>query len=104
MDMAETIRVMIADDESELRVALSDLLSHEDELELVGAAADADEAIAVALDRHPDVVVLDVKMPAGGGPRAAPEILRASPSTRVLALSAHEDRTTILEMFRAGAV
>jgi EAL domain-containing protein (putative c-di-GMP-specific phosphodiesterase class I)/CheY-like chemotaxis protein len=102
--MTDTIRVMIADDESQLRVALSDLLSHEDELELVGAAADAEEAIALALDRRPDVAVLDVKMPAGGGPRAAREILRASPATRVIALSAHEDRSTILEMFRAGAV
>ena len=102
--MTETIRVMIADDESELRVALSDLLAHEDELELVGSAADADEAIALALARRPDVAVLDVKMPAGGGPRAAREILRSSPATRVIALSAHEDRSTILEMFRAGAV
>ena len=104
MEMTDTIRVMIADDESELRVALSDLLSHEEELELVGAAADADEAITLALDRRPDVAVLDVKMPAGGGPRAAREILRGSPATRVIALSAHEDRSTILEMFRAGAV
>lgn len=104
MEMTDTIRVMIADDESELRVALSDLLSHEDELELVGSAADAEEAIALALDRRPDVAVLDVKMPGGGGPRAAREILAARPATRVIALSAHEDRSTILEMFRAGAV
>ncbi|HSL12462.1 MAG TPA: EAL domain-containing protein [Actinomycetota bacterium] len=102
--MTDTIRVMIADDESELRIALSDLLAHEDELELVGAAADAEEAISLALDRRPDVAILDVKMPAGGGARAAREILRASPATRVIALSAHEDRSTILEMFRAGAV
>ncbi len=102
--MTDTIRVMIADDEAELRAALGDLLSHEDSLELVGAAADADEAISLASDRRPDVAVLDVKMPAGGGPRAAREILRASPATRVIALSAHEDRATILEMFRAGAV
>jgi EAL domain-containing protein (putative c-di-GMP-specific phosphodiesterase class I) len=100
----ETIRVVIADDEVELRVALSDLLSHEDEVELVGAAADADEAIAIAVDHRPDVALLDVKMPAGGGPRAAREILDRCPGTRVIALSAHEDRPTILEMLRAGAV
>jgi EAL domain-containing protein (putative c-di-GMP-specific phosphodiesterase class I) len=47
---------------------------------------------------------VDVKMPGGGGPRAAREITRTSPQTRVLALSAYEDRTTVLEMLRAGAV
>jgi EAL domain-containing protein (putative c-di-GMP-specific phosphodiesterase class I) len=100
----DTIRVVIADDENELRVALSDLLSHEDDVELVGTAADADEAIAVSIDHRPDVALLDVKMPAGGGPRAAREILSRCPGTRVIALSAHEDRRTILEMLRAGAV
>jgi EAL domain-containing protein (putative c-di-GMP-specific phosphodiesterase class I) len=102
--MMETIRVMIADDESELRLALAELLAHEDEVELIGAAADAEEAIVLASERRPDIALLDVTMPHGGGPRAAREILRVSPTTRVIALSAHEDRPTILEMFRAGAV
>jgi EAL domain-containing protein (putative c-di-GMP-specific phosphodiesterase class I) len=102
--MADTIRVMIADDEAELRTALAELLAHEEELELIGTAADAEEAIALAVDHRPDVAVVDVVMPAGGGPRATREILRSSPGTRVIALSAHEDRRTVLEMFRAGAV
>jgi EAL domain-containing protein (putative c-di-GMP-specific phosphodiesterase class I)/CheY-like chemotaxis protein len=98
------IRVLIADDEPELRLALSELLGHEDGLELVGAAADADEAIDLATTHRPHVALVDVKMPAGGGPRAARGILRASPGTRVIALSAFEDRQTVLEMIRAGAV
>jgi EAL domain-containing protein (putative c-di-GMP-specific phosphodiesterase class I) len=48
--------------------------------------------------------LVDVSMPAGGGPRAAREIVRTSPRTRVIALSAFEDRATVLEMLRAGAV
>jgi EAL domain-containing protein (putative c-di-GMP-specific phosphodiesterase class I) len=99
-----SIRVLIADDEPELRVALSELLGHEDGLELIGAAADADEAIDMATLHRPHVALVDVKMPAGGGPRAARGILRASPETRVIALSAFEDRQTVLEMIRSGAV
>ncbi len=99
-----TIAVLIADDEPELRSALADLISSEGHLRLVGVASDADEAIELAISTSPDVALVDVRMPAGGGPRATREILRASSGTRVLALSAYEDRATVLEMLRAGAV
>jgi signal transduction histidine kinase len=69
----------------------------------VGAAEDADQAIEIARAHHPDVALLDVKMPGGGGPRASRQIRELSPHTRVVALSAYEDRTTVLEMLRAGA-
>jgi EAL domain-containing protein (putative c-di-GMP-specific phosphodiesterase class I)/CheY-like chemotaxis protein len=101
---ADPIRVLIADDEPALRGALAELLAHEDHVVLVGSAGDADEAIQLADDGQPDVALVDVKMPAGGGPRAAREIVRVSPATRVIALSAFEDRLTVLEMLRAGAV
>ncbi len=98
------VRVLIADDEPALRGALAELLHHEDRFELVGIAGDADEAISMAESARPDVALVDVKMPAGGGPRAAREIGRISPDTRVIALSAFEDRPTVLEMLRSGAV
>jgi EAL domain-containing protein (putative c-di-GMP-specific phosphodiesterase class I)/AmiR/NasT family two-component response regulator len=98
------IRILIADDEPALRDAIADLLAHEDGLVLVGEAGDADQAIELAGTRQPDVALVDVSMPAGGGPRAAREIIRVSPDTRVIALSAFEDRPTVLEMLRAGAV
>ncbi|HYZ11344.1 MAG TPA: response regulator, partial [Actinomycetota bacterium] len=97
------ITVLIAEDEPAVRAALADLIEIEDELELVGAAADAQEAIDLAKEHLPDVALVDVKMPAGGGTRAAREIKGLSPTTRVVALSAYEDRTTVLEMLRAGA-
>jgi EAL domain-containing protein (putative c-di-GMP-specific phosphodiesterase class I)/CheY-like chemotaxis protein len=100
----DPIRVLIADDEPALRGALADLLEHEDDVVLIGSAGDADEAIALAGDERPDVALVDVSMPAGGGARAAREIARCSPDTRVIALSAFEDRPTVLEMLRAGAV
>jgi len=96
--------VLVADDEPALRGALAELFAHEEHVLLVGAAADADEAIELAARERPDVALVDVKMPAGGGPRAAREIARLSPATRVIALSAFEDRPTVLEMLRAGAV
>jgi signal transduction histidine kinase len=97
------ITVLIAEDEPAVRAALSDLIEIEEGLELVGAAADAQEAIDLATEHRPDVALLDVKMPAGGGTRAAREIRALSPATRVVALSAYEDRTTVLDMLRAGA-
>ncbi|MGZ6543800.1 MAG: EAL domain-containing protein [Actinomycetota bacterium] len=101
---APPIRILIADDEPALRGALADLLAHEDSLVLVGEAGDADQAIELAHASRPDVAIVDVSMPAGGGPCAAREIIRVSPTTRVIALSAFEDRPTVLEMLRAGAV
>jgi EAL domain-containing protein (putative c-di-GMP-specific phosphodiesterase class I)/CheY-like chemotaxis protein len=100
----QPIRVLIADDEPEIRAALAQLIGAEDGVSIVGTAGDADEAAAIASSTVPDVAIVDVKMPNGGGPRAAREILRLSPRTRVLALSAYEDRETVLMMLGAGAV
>lgn len=98
------IRVLIADDDAELRDALAALIAAQDSMEVVGVGTDAAQAIELAAALAPDVAVLDVRMPEGGGPRAARGIREASPSTRIVALSAYEDRGTVLEMLRAGAV
>jgi EAL domain-containing protein (putative c-di-GMP-specific phosphodiesterase class I) len=103
-DQLQRIRVLIADDEPAIREALADLLASEDSLELVAVATNTDEAIELAGRTMPDVALLDVKMPGGGGPRAAREIREITPNTRVVALSAHEDRSSVLEMLRAGVV
>src|SRR5918992_5212987 len=101
---ADPIRVLLADDEPGLRTALTELLSHEERVALIGTAADAEEAIRIAQVGRPDVALVDVRMPEGGGPHAARGISRVSPRTRVIALSAYEDRANVLEMLRAGAV
>jgi EAL domain-containing protein (putative c-di-GMP-specific phosphodiesterase class I)/CheY-like chemotaxis protein len=97
-------RVIIADDNPDLRGVLVEVLSTEPELHVIGTADDTDSAIELACAEHPDVAVIDVKMPGGGGLRVAREIARCSPETRTIVLSAYEDRSTVLEMLRAGAV
>ena len=96
--------VLIADDQADVRSALSMLIEAESTLELVGAAADADEAIRLAEEHLPDAALIDVMMPGGGGPRAVREIAVRSPSTRMVALSAYGDRATVFQMLRSGAV
>src|ERR1700752_4367104 len=73
------IRVLIADDDETIRRTLIEALEHTEVLEVIATADDADEAIRIASLRHPDVVLLDVRMPNGGGPRAAREISWRSP-------------------------
>jgi EAL domain-containing protein (putative c-di-GMP-specific phosphodiesterase class I)/CheY-like chemotaxis protein len=96
-------RILIADDDANIREALRELLESEDGLEVVGVAENAVEAVEMAARERPDVAILDVKMPGGGGPHAARGILVESPQTRIVALSAYGDRASILEMLSAGA-
>jgi EAL domain-containing protein (putative c-di-GMP-specific phosphodiesterase class I)/CheY-like chemotaxis protein len=95
---------MLAEDDPRVRDALAALIGEEATLELVAAVADADEAVVAAEREHPDVALVDVRMPGGGGRTAARGITRRSPGTSVLALSAYEDRDSVLEMLEAGAV
>jgi DNA-binding NarL/FixJ family response regulator len=102
-NQAVSIRVLVAEDAPVVRRALAALISADPALELVGTAEDAVEAIELARSTHPDVAIVDVKMPGGGGSRATREILWHSPETRVLALSARAERENVLEMRAAGA-
>ncbi len=102
--MAEQIRVLVADDDEPLRTALCDLMTEQPDLEVVAVAADARAAVELAKSEQPDVALLDIRMGGGGGPQAAREIAIISPDTRVLGLSAYEDRASVIEMLSAGAV
>jgi DNA-binding NarL/FixJ family response regulator len=97
------IRVLIADDEQVLRDALRDMLSGHPRIEVIAVAGDAREAIEMARESRPDVALVDVKMPAGGGALAARGILECSPESHVVALSAYDDRAIVREMTEAGA-
>jgi DNA-binding NarL/FixJ family response regulator len=98
----ERLRVLISDDDPMICDALREVLQAEPDLEVVAVAQDADEAIALAERHTPAIAVLDVRMPGGGGARAAREILQRSPGTQIVAFSAHADRGAIDDMRRAG--
>jgi len=96
-------RVLIAEDDPIMRTALGELVQSRAGLELAGVAGDADQAADLAAALRPNVAVVDVRMPGGGGIQAAQSIRRRSPQTRVVAFSAYADRGTVLQMLRAGA-
>lgn len=98
------IKVLIADDEPQVRAALAEVIESDESLVLVGVARDAEEAVMLASADAPDVALLDVLMPGGGGTRATREIKSVAPLVSVIALSAHEDRSRVLSMLEAGAV
>jgi DNA-binding NarL/FixJ family response regulator len=102
MDPKNLIRVLIAEDDEGVREILASVVSSEPSFELAGAAGDADEAIVMAAREHPDVALVDVRMP-GGGVSATRGIKLRSPGTSVLAFSAHDDALTMQEMRDAGA-
>ena len=83
----ERIRIAIVDDNDEVRRMLHTMLDLENRFDVVGEAADGDEAIALA-DSHPDVMLLDLMMPIKDGLTALPEILASSPETKVVVFTA----------------
>jgi DNA-binding NarL/FixJ family response regulator len=96
------VRVLIADDDPLIRDVLRDVLDDQPDMEVVAVAADAREAVELAERHTPAVVVLDIRMPYGGGTHAATEILHRVPDARILAFSAYTDAGAVDEMRRAG--
>src|SRR5215212_1769866 len=101
--MNAPLRVLIADDDPAMRMLLGAIARSDPALELVAEAQDADEAIALADSERPDVALLDVEMPGGGGLRAARAISALHPGVRILALSAHATDDARAAMEAAGA-
>ena len=101
--MAAPIRVLVCDDHAVVRAGLSRLLECEPNLEVVGEAASADQAIEGSQAAQPDVVLLDVVMPGRSGIEALPEIRAAAPATKVLMLSMQDDPAYVRQAFAAGA-
>lgn len=95
--------VLIADDAQATRQALCELLDDTGDLMCVAAVGDASAAVAQAAHYQPDIALLDVCMPGGGGLAAAQGIREVSPRTRLLAYSAASDRASVVQMLRSGA-
>jgi DNA-binding NarL/FixJ family response regulator len=99
-----TLRLLVADDDPVTRLTIGAILKREAGFELVGEAEDARAAVELALRRRPDVVLLDVSMPGGGGAHAAVQIREALPDVRIVAISADDSHGNQYDMMRAGAV
>ncbi len=96
-----SVRVFLVDDH---QIFLSGVRSElSDDLEVVGAASEVDVAIEMIRERLPEVVLVDVHMPGGGGPRVIREVLATNPGVRFLALSVSDAADDVIATIRAGA-
>jgi len=102
-DDSGRLRVLLADDHEIVRQGLASLLREEDTIEIVGEAADGREAVNLAHDLRPDVVIMDVSMPLMSGDEAARRIKQDLPQTRIIALSMFEEPELREKMYQAGA-
>jgi DNA-binding NarL/FixJ family response regulator len=100
---AQELQVLIADDSEPFRAGLTALMASLDGMAVVGSATDGDEAIALALDLQPDVVLMDLNMPGRNGIEATRAIVSAAPHIAVLILTMHEDDESVFAAVQAGA-
>ena len=101
--MAESIRILVADDHPLFREGVVHSLASEPDLAVVGQAASGEEALRMARDLLPDVVLLDIGMPGWGGIVTAEKITIACPAARIMMLTVMEDEDKLLASFKAGA-
>ncbi len=98
-----TLRLLVAEDHALVREGTRNILNAEPDMEVVGEAADGEEAVALATKCRPDVAILDIEMPKMDGIEAARRIRVASPNTAILALTAYDDDAYIVGVLEAGA-
>ena len=100
---AAAIRVLLADDHTLMREGVRRILSADGGIEVVAEVGDGQAAVAETLAQQPDVAVLDITMPGGGGLEAARQIRARAPEVRILILSMHLQPEYLMESVRAGA-
>jgi len=98
-----TIRIIIADDHGVLRAGLRALLSAESELEVIEEATNGEEALKLAKELQPDIVLMDISMPGASGIDVTRRLKQIMPDVRILILTVHEDEGLLQEAIQAGA-
>jgi DNA-binding NarL/FixJ family response regulator len=97
------IRILLADDQSLVRTGFRLILDSEDDLEVVGEAADGRQAVAAARELQPDLVLMDIRMPVLDGIGATCELARSGSATKVLVLTTFDDDALVHDALQAGA-
>src|SRR5437773_266356 len=97
------LRIFLADDHVMIRTGLKTLIDAEADMQVIGEASDGVTALKHVMDLRPDVAVVDISMPQISGTQVARRLKEACPSTRVLALTVHEDKSYLRELMEAGA-
>jgi DNA-binding NarL/FixJ family response regulator len=98
------IRVLLADDHAMFRQGIKEMLSTDEEIEVVGEAQNGQEAVALARELGPDVVILDVEMPVMGAKQAMEIMLENSPPPKVVIVTMYDDPRLVRELIGLGAV
>lgn len=98
-----SVRILVVDDHAVMRQSLTRVLESESDVQVVGEAADGCAAVVLAERLHPDIVIMDVVLPALSGIDATRRILQNDPKMIVIALSVHDCAMYAVRMMRAGA-
>ncbi|MGW2047485.1 response regulator [Streptomyces sp. NPDC001858] len=101
--MADAIKVLLVDDHQVVRRGLRTFLEVQDDIEVVGEAADGAEGVALATELKPDIVLMDVKMPGMDGVEALRKLREAANPARVLIVTSFTEQRTVVPALRAGA-
>jgi two-component system, NarL family, response regulator DevR len=101
--MKPKIRLMLVDDHEVVRLGLRTLFSQTEAIEVIAEAATVADAVKAAAKHHPDLVLMDLRLPDGTGLDACRVILSANPSARVLFLTSHSDEEAVISTVLAGA-
>lgn len=97
------IRLLLVDDHEVVRTGLRMLLEYQPDMEIVGEASTGAEALELAAQEHPDVIVMDITLPDISGIQATRQIKQSQPKAAIVALTIHEDEQYFFEMLQAGA-
>jgi two-component system NarL family response regulator len=101
---ADSIRVLVVDDHALFRRGLQMVLEQEPDIEVVGEASDGAEAVERAADTTPDIVLMDVRMPKGGGIDACTAIHETVPSAKIIMLTISDEEADLYDAIKAGAM
>jgi DNA-binding NarL/FixJ family response regulator len=101
--VSQPIRVLIADDQRVVREGLTLVLGLLSDVDVVGAASDGAEAVALAQDLRPDIVLMDLRMPRCDGVEATRQLRELTPETKVVVLTTYSDDRSVIDALRAGA-